>query len=109
VEVACRTRTRRERRFRSVINKTDNEIIDKLTLNTSDSLAEYQKVGFQATALPALSFQEETKTFLLFSSGRAGLTYRKISSLRIALSSALSAITGTSARLPLAVNHSSLI
>jgi hypothetical protein len=64
-------RTQRERRFRSVINKTDNEIIDKLTLNTSDSLAEYQKVGFQATALPALSFQEETKTFLLFSSGLA--------------------------------------
>jgi len=34
------------RDVRSVINKTDNEIIDKLALNTSDSLVEYQKVGF---------------------------------------------------------------
>lgn len=34
------------RDVRSVINKTDNEIIDKLALNTSDSLAEYQKVDF---------------------------------------------------------------
>jgi len=32
---------------RRVINKTDNEIIDKLALNTSDSLMEYQKVGFR--------------------------------------------------------------
>lgn len=35
------------RDVRSVINKTDNEIIDKLALNTSDSLAEYQKIGFR--------------------------------------------------------------
>lgn len=44
VEVARMYRVVRD--VRSVINKTDNEIIDKLALNTSDSLAEYQKVGF---------------------------------------------------------------